>query len=52
MSCKTPISAEEAGSTEEASRWAFHVEGGNVGQAPVAYIQVALSILEEDSKGV
>ena len=35
--CRAPIS------NGEASGWASHAEGGNVSQAPVAYIEVALS---------
>ena len=31
MRCRAPIS------NREASGWASHAEGGNVGQAPVAY---------------
>ena len=35
--CRAPIS------NGEASGWVLHAEGENVSQAPVAYIQVALS---------
>lgn len=43
MRCKGPNSKGEASSVGEASRRASPIEGRNVGQALVAYIQVVLS---------